>query len=357
MKKKKIDIFNTMFGLCCVFSVISIIAAIIDVCTQEELLWVTHIRNGTLILILLCLVVSIVSLLRVMWPMLLKWCKTWSVILWVTTITLTIPCVTHFLFFRGETIDQQAWLSAYTEYLSFFGAFALGYFLYKREEMKSHTALKKKARLMYEAISNIQNDIRHIENFINRGEILQIPENWRSDYLDIKRLVTYDEPGLSNELEYFFGIVGAINKAITEGKQEKAKKIYLDFEQSEKYRYTTYNYMEAAIVLLYISADLPQRKPWKEEEKKQIEKYAEEFFPVVNLWIYNFLIKNHLSSCDFQLIEADLVEWLLKQPKLSAWVKYPYEKRKITAVIFSVALAMKSKSLNLNYCWGQFKLK
>lgn len=109
--------------------------------------------------------------------------------------------------------------------------------------------------------------------------------------------------------------------------------------------------------MLDISLNLPQRKPWKEKEKDEIEKYAESFFPVVNLWVYNYLKKNHLSYCDSDQIEYDLVEWLLQHPELKSWVKSPYEKRKITAVIFKILLNMNKKPPNLNYYWSEFNLK
>ena len=61
----------------------------------------------------------------------------------------------------------------------------------------------------------------------------------------------------------------------------------MTFEEKEKYSDSEYNYMDAEDVLLSISLDIPQQKPWKEEERAQIEKYAESFFPVVNLLVYN----------------------------------------------------------------------
>jgi len=203
----------------------------------------------------------------------------------------------------------------------------------------------------------IQINFDNIDSFIDGGETYPIAENWRSDYLDIKHLVKYDEFALGYELQYFFGRVEAINKAIVAVDKVRAKRLYLDFLQKEKNSASGYNYMDAGSVMLLISLDMPQHNTWKEIEKDRIEEYAEKFFTITDLWIYNYLIKKQLTSCDMDIIKLELVEWLLKNPELSAWVKHSYEKRKITEVIFGIALKMNEKSPNLNYCWREFSLK
>lgn len=333
------------------------IVIVLDVFTKETNQYLSWLKIAMMLLLALHVIVVYAQLLKVLWPMFLKWCKNWRAVIWTVAITFAIPFVIHFYIYSGEKINQDTLLSAYTEYLSFVGAFTLGYFLYKREEIKNEATLRKKARLMYDAMLYIQLGFRNVDSFVERGETYPIPDNWRSDYLDIKHLVTYNESSLYSELQYFFNRAEAINKAIVAGDKNLAKKLYLNFEEKEKYSASEYNYMDAENVLLHISLDMPQQKPWKEEEKLQIEKYAESFFPVVNLWVYNYLTKNHLSSCDADQIEYDLVEWLLQHPELRAWVKHPYEKRKITAVIVSIALAMDKKSPNLIYGWGEFCLK
>lgn len=339
------------------YFIVYVTVIVIDAYTKEENHFLFWLENVMRILPVIYFIIVLVQLTKALWPKLSKWYKNWCAIIWTVAITFAIPFVIHFCIYSGETINQDTLLSAYTEYLSFVGAFALGYFLYKREEIKNEATLRKKARLLYDSMLHIKHGFRNIDSFIERGETYPIPENWRSEYLNIKHLVTYNESAFYDELQCFFDSVEAINKAIAAGDKKRAKKIYLYFEEKEKYTASEYNYMEVETVLMLISHDMPQLKPWKEEEKKQIETYAENFFAVVNHWIYNYLKKHHLSSCDAELIERDLVEWLLQHPQLRAWVKHPYEKRKISAVIFNIALAMKHKSPNLDYCWATFILK
>lgn len=356
MENKKERKKSSMFPIIA-YALVCGIVEILDVYTKGKNPYFIYIKMGMLFFAIGYLVIETVLLLKKLRSALSRWYKNWNPIIWTIVITLAIPVVIHLGIYNGESINQDSFLSAYTEYLSFVGAFALGYFLYKREEIKRHEELKKKARLIYESIIYIKANFRNIEAFINRGETYPIVENWRSEYLDIKHLVTYLEPALHQELKYFFNSVDSINKAIVAGDKERAKKMYLNFEQNEKYSSSAYNSMDAAEVLLFISLDMPQQKPWNEAEKVQIEEYADKFFDVVNLWIYNYLIKNHLTSCDLDLVEYDLVEWLLKHPELRAWVRHSYEKRKITAVVFTIASTMNKKSPNLNYCWREFSLK
>ena len=310
-----------------------------------------------LVIPILCSVGILIPLFNNIRQVVSQWLKDWKAIFWVIVITLAIPVIIHFSFFSSETFTQENLLSTYTEYLSFIGAFALGYFLYKREEIKNFEVLKKKARLIYESMQYIQLNLNNMDSFFERGEIYPIDDNWRSDYLDIRHLVKYDEPALGDELRYFFGAIESINKAIETGDKMRAQKVYSNFYQKETHAFSSFNHIDAGTVLLSIALDLPQQIPWKEKEKDQLEKYAFDFFPIVNNWIHNYLIRNQLSTCDFSLIEKELVEWLLKHPELTAWVKSPYERRKITAVVFKIALSMKEKSPNLNYCWGAFSRK
>ena len=301
--------------------------------------------------------IVVVRLLRAFRLDFQKWWKNWHVIFWVIFITMGIAIIMHVKVYSCESLKQEVLLSAYTEYLSFVGAFALGYYLYKREEIKNYEALKKKARLIYESMYYIQINLENLDAFIERGETYPIAQDWRSDYLDIKRLVKQDEHELGNELQFFFSCIESLNKAIAAGDKDRAKKIYSNFLQKEKYHNTKFNYMDAGRIMLCISLDMPQGETWKEKEKEQIDKYAELFFDLVNLRIYNYLMKKRLSSCEMSTIEYELVEWLLQHPELSAWVKHPFEKRKITEVVFRIALLMNQKSPNMNFYWGTFSLK
>ena len=344
--------------------VVSIIAIIVFLYSTDsvfpqrsQLIGKYNLKSVCVILISGFFIFEMRSLLFFMKHRVFRWLKNWSVIFWVVLITLAIPIGVHFKFFSDKPFTQETLLSAYTEYLSFLGAFALGYYLYKREEIRNFEALKKKARMIYESMQYITINFENIDFFIERGETYPIPENWRSDYLDIKHLVKYEESALGSELQYFYGRVDSINKAIVAGNKERAQKLYLTFVQKEQYSSSEYNYMNAAEVLLLISLDMPQHKTWKKAEKEQIKKYADAFFDVVNLRVYNYLIKNHLSSCDLDVIEYELVDWLLQNPELNAWVKHPYDKRKISEVVFLIALSMNKKSPNLNYCWREFSIK
>jgi hypothetical protein len=325
-----------------------------DVYTKGEIQWISLGKKVLKVGYILHIISMFLSLLR-FW--ILKWWKNWNPIFWVVAITLAIPVVVHFWWFSDDPLSQDVVLSAYTEYLSFIGAFALGYFLYKREEIKNHEELKKKARILYESMEYIQVNLLNLDVYIERGETYPILENWKSIFLDIKHLIHYEVSALGSELQYFFDRIAEINKAIVAGDKKRAKKLYLSFEEKEKYSSSAYNAMDAARVLLFVSLDLEQQENWKETEKDRIEKYAEDFFDVVNWRVYNYLFKNHLSSCAADLIECELVDWLLQHPELNAWVTNPYEKRKITAVIFKIALAMNKKSPNLNYYWGEYSLK
>lgn len=339
------------------YFIVYAIVIVLDVFTKETNQYLSWLKILLMLLLALHIIGVFAQLLKVLWPMLSKWFKNGGAVIWTVAITFAIPIAIHFWGYGGESIDQDTLLSVYTGYLSFVGAFALGYFLYRREVIKNEEILKKKARMIYESMQYIQINFENIDFYIEQGETYPIPENWRSDYLDIKHLIKYEESALGSELQYFFGRVDSINKAIVAGNKERAKRLYLNFVQKEQYSSTEYNYMNATEVMLLISLDMPQHKTWKKAEEEQIKKYANDFFDVVNLWINNYLIKNHLSLCDLDDIEYELVDWLLQNPELKAWVKHPYDKRKISTVVSEIALSMNKESPNLNYYWREFSFK
>lgn len=349
--KRKLDIpFITYILLC-----VGVVA--LDICTGGQNEYIGYLKTATVVVAILYFIFATIMLVIVAKSYIIKWFKNWMPVILVIIITLVIPVGVHIIFYQGQVIEESTFLTAFATYLTFVGAFSLGYFLYKREKIRRYEELKKKARLLYETVLYIGLNLKDIDSYIERGETYQMVESWHSDYLDIKHLVKYEEAALHSELRFFFGRIDAINKAIKTGDKDRAKRLCLSFEQKEQFSPSEYNYIEAEEVLLDISLDVPQRKPWKIKEREQIDKYADQFFDVVNLWVYNYLIKQGLTSCDADVIEYDLVEWLLSSPELRAWVEHPFDNRKITAVIFKISLSMNKKSKFLNYYWGMYSLK
>ena len=285
------------------------------------------------------------------------WLKKWCAIPIVIGITLAIPFGTHLVFYRENKIEEAVLITSYTTYLTFVGAFCLGFFLYKRDEQRRQEVLRKKARLIYESMLKICTNLGNIDGCIKRSDTIITLPSWRTDYLDIKHLVEYEENALYSELDFFFNTVDTINKAIQRGEMKYAKTLYEDFEKREMYWPSAYNYLDALEVLLFISTDMKQCKPWTEGEKKQIKKYADQFFDVVNVWIYNYMLQRGGISCNASEIRYELVDWLLTNPELDAWVKSPYDKRKVSEIVFNISLQMSQRSEKVDFCWGEYSLK
>lgn len=286
-----------------------------------------------------------------------KWIKNWFPVLCIVFITLIIPIVVHFQFYRKEKIEESLFLTTYTTYLTFVGAICLGYFLYRKDERDKEKKLRKKARLLYENIFLISLNLLNIDEYIRWKIVYDILPSWRSDYADIKHLVTYNEPDLYFELEYFFSNIEKINKAIISGEDEAAKKLCSKLKKRESYTSTDYNYNDVEDVLYCIASDEPQKKPWKMREDKNIKKYRKQFFYIVSTWIYNYLLQNKISFCKRQDIEYELADWLATNPILYKWIDDIYGKRKITALISEISLRLSKESEYLDYYWDEYSLK
>lgn len=135
-----------------IVSLAYIVYVVIDIYIGGQSQYITYCIIGVLIIALVYLLINIIQLLMLAKPIIARWIKTWCPPLVVILVTIAIPIATHYAFYRGKEIKQDTFLTAYSTYLTFVGAFCLGYFLYKREENRRYEALKKKARLLYETM-------------------------------------------------------------------------------------------------------------------------------------------------------------------------------------------------------------
>jgi hypothetical protein len=314
-------------------------------------------RNISLGILYIWTLVNILQLFWIVREKILWLFRKMSLFLLVISLTLVIPITIHYKYYPSVKIDEGTWLQIYCTYLTFIGAFGLGYFLYLRDEVNREKEIRNKARRLYDSIFEIINKTRSLESFAELGYIFRIPSNWRDDFLDIYRFVKHESNSLKSELSYFFDVINSINLAIEKKDGRHAKQIYDTFTLNEQYSNKTFNIFEVVETLLSIAHSMPQPKPWKEIENQRTSQLASKYFDVVNLWIGNYLLKNGLTFCDNNILEHELVDWLLLNPELRDWAKYPSDKRKISEMVFQISLEMKKRSETLNYIWAEYSFK
>jgi hypothetical protein len=131
----------------------------------------------------------------------------------------------------------------------------------------------------------------------------------------------------------------------------------------ERYSISKYNSFEVRTIIkqdtYYFGIELMDKTPWEERKgvKTLIEKYADNYFYVIENWIYNYLIKNDLQSIDDNNIDYELIDWLLTNDDIKRLGKPMLDYRIIAKIIFTVECNLDKKSTRIGHCWGEISLR
>lgn len=299
---------------------------------------------------------TIISLIIAAKTYIIRFFQEYLLLIFVAGITFVVPILFHFIFFKDSKLQESDFLSFYGTYLTFFGAFALGYVLYVKDKKKQKAEELKKVRYLYEILSEISKRFLYLDSLVESG--IKLPSIvWQNYYFDVCHLIEYDESSVRSELEFFFDTVERINFYIETHQPQKALTVYEQFRKIEQHQISSYNFMEVESVFLNISLQIKQEKPWKEGCKEEIKRYSEQYFDLINNWIFNYLIEKKVEQCSLQEIEYELTEWLLNNTEMKNWVKHQYDNRKVCSVIMDASCKMRSQSKTLNFVWNEYCLK
>lgn len=278
-------------------------------------------------------------------------------------VATVIPVIVHFVCFSKQNITESDWLGFYGDYIAFLGTVFLGYIVYRKDENIRKRENINKAKLLYSILNGVLEQMDLLEKNPDRVSIISYSETWREYYYEIADLVQKDEHYLRIELEKIFGWVDAINVDLRNGNKKEAIARYRKFIKMEQYSFHEFNFIEARSKIYEIAylnyVFTKPRLVWYEEKeiKTKIEKYVVEFFSLIELKVYNCLIKTKEKELESDVIEYEIVDWLMTNPELKELVKTPYDKRIIARIFFLACLDMKKKSDRVDFVWGTFSLK
>lgn len=305
---------------------------------------------------------SIIGLARFSWWIIKEKVKGIMTFVLIVVIAFIIPVVVHFVFFNSNSINETDILSFYGSYITFLGTFGLGYIVYRRDKIIRLEEKLNKAKLLHSCLDSIIDQMNILDNNPKRIKKIEYDLQWKKYYFEISTLGFKNELYLRTKLESIFSRVDSINYDLEQGKNEEAQKKYKNFIRWEQYWPTKFNFIEARSMLYHIAYLWNSIKldiPWDEEEeyKQNIEKYGEQFFAVIENWIWNYMLKHNIDCLKIDTIIFNLVDWLMTNRELKGLVKTPYDKRIISAIVTSAKFKMNKKSKLLNYYWDEFTLK
>ena len=309
------------------------------------------------IVAILILLVIIVHLLK---DILRKWLEDYAVLILIIELTAIIPFLGHKVLFFEESILKEAdILSFYGTYLTFVGALSLGYFLYKREINKSCGKGLREASFLEEGIDEISKKLMNVDYYVKNGIELPVLPQWEMYYNSLAHHIPigYHGAELYTELAHFFENVSKLNSVITNKSAKEASKIYEEFLQYEYYNCGAYNYVEAQCALNAISNGNFSLKTWIDDELDTICEFEKKYYEIVELWIYDYMIKHKLDECKLITFEKELIGTLLTICEINKWIPCECEKRRIVYVVEQISCNMATKSSVLNYSKGIYSRK
>lgn len=361
MKKSKKKIFLKKYKI----EILSVVMAMILLTDMEfnpenifAKFWAhTKMLNKITIVELLILLIVMGHFLK---DILRKWIEEYAGLLLIIEFTIIIPFLGHkVLFFDESTLKESDILSFYGTYLTFVGALSLGYFLYKREVRKSCGKGLKEAAFLEEGIDEISKKLMNIDYYVKNGIVLPMIPQWEMYY---NILVQHIPIGVHSaelymELVHFFENISKINSMITIKSVEEVSKIYEEFLQYEYYNCGAYNYVEAKCALNAISNGNFGLKTWIDDERDTIREFKEKYYEIVELWIYDYMIKHKLDECKLISFEKELVDEFLKILEIKRWIPCECEKRRIVYIVELISCDMETKSSILSYSEGIYSRK
>ena len=293
--------------------------------------------------------------------------KYWPIIV-VPAIALIIIIFLVNNYPNGETIQRNDMLSFAGDYLSFLGAFCLGYFIFLKDEARRIDDRRSKVKLLLEIIERTQKDLLRLGNIVNSSNKKTIltavtyDESWRVYYHEYEALKgsNFD---LKETLDYYFIKIEQINNALRQGEYEFAYEIHRSYVKSQCYSTSKYNLLEAQLCLQDACTDFAilNSKSWieKQETIKLIEELCGKYYYIIENYIYVWLLRNDsMTTSENVELDKEITDWLINNSfEIKEIVKFPSDKRIINRVVHDCSLMMNRKSKKVDYVWGEYSLR
>lgn len=300
--------------------------------------------------------------------------KYWPMII-IPVIALLIVIVVINIYAEGNMeLTSADILSFCGDYLTFLGAFCLGYFIYIQDRINMIEEKRTKIRLLITLMENANLGFLNLSYLIRNERYLQIPENrsrvelipYNSDWL----LYYYEYEALKGEnselrrtLNSFFNNVMRVNTAIKNGQIEIANKIHDNYIERNLYSTSKYNELEAFTCLRDACDDfhILNTKSWIERKETidLINELCRKYYYIIENYVYVWLLRHNVeTTTEDDDLNREIVDWLLlSSPEIKEKIKYSNEKRIISKVVSDCSLKFESKSEKVSYVWGEYSLK
>lgn len=340
-------------------------------------------KQTVIFLILFCVVYVGIIFIVSLAPFSFRWIKehlNWHLLPFVPVAVLIVIFLFISLFhFQGNKEITRADVLAFSgDYISFVGAFCLGYFLYLKDLERDRKEKRIQIRLLLDSLEIANRSLMRIKHAVStipevedvdkklegKFRTIQYDQRWRLNYYAYESLMGPNHE-LKDSIEKFWEMVEYVNNNLQAGKVLNAAEICGEYiKETSIFAIQGYDFLEISLILSSAGNEfwIPTRKGflYQKETIKQIENLKEKYYGVIENYIYNYMVKASLTSLENnEEIQRSTVEWLCENSEeIKEYIKFDMtRKRAVSRAVFECSVQFEKSSSRLSYCWGTYSLR
>ena len=340
-------------------------------------------KQTVIFLILFCAVYVGIIFIVSLAPFSFRWIKehlNWLLLPFVPVAVLIVIFLFISLFhFQGNKEITRADVLAFSgDYISFVGAFCLGYFLYLKDLERDRKEKRIQIRLLLDSLEIANRSLMRIRHAVStipevedvdkklegKFRTIQYDQRWRLNYYAYESLMGPNHE-LKDSIEKFWGMVEYVNNNLQAGKVLNAAEICGEYiKETSIFAIQGYDFLEISLILSSAGNEfwIPTRKGflYQKETIKQIENLKEKYYSVIENYIYNYMVKASLTSLENnEEIQRSTVEWLCENSEeIKEYIKFDMtRKRAVSRAVFECSVQFEKSSSRLSYYWGTYSLR
>lgn len=340
-------------------------------------------KQTVIFLILFCVVYVGIIFIVSLAPFSFRWIKehlNWLLLPFVPVAVLIVIFLFISLFhFQGNKEITRADVLAFSgDYISFVGAFCLGYFLYLKDLERDWKEKRIQIRLLLDSLEIANRSLMRIKHAVStipevedvdkklegKFRTIQYDQRWRLNYYAYESLMGPNHE-LKDSIEKFWEMVEYVNNNLQAGKVLNAAEICGEYiKETSIFAIQGYDFLEISLILSSAGNEfwIPTRKGflYQKETIKQIENLKEKYYGVIENYIYNYMVKASLTSLENnEEIQRSTVEWLCENSEeIKEYIKFDMtRKRAVSRAVFECSVQFEKSSSRLSYCWGTYSLR
>ena len=340
-------------------------------------------KQTVIFLILFCAVYVGIIFIVSLAPFSFRWIKehlNWLLLPFVPVAVLIVIFLFISLFhFQGNKEITRADVLAFSgDYISFVGAFCLGYLLYLKDLERDRKEKRIQIRLLLDSLEIANRSLMRIRHAVStipevedvdkklegKFRTIQYDQRWRLNYYAYESLMGPNHE-LKDSIEKFWEMVEYVNNNLQAGKVLNAAEICGEYiKETSIFAIQGYDFLEISLILSSAGNEfwIPTRKGflYQKETIKQIENLKEKYYGVIENYIYNYMVKASLTSLENnEEIQRSTVEWLCENSEeIKEYIKFDMtRKRAVSRAVFECSVQFEKSSSRLSYCWGTYSLR